>query len=426
MTTSHQSEHFDLEVHRKDHCTVEFFVKVKSAFSKQAHHKAIKALAKEVVIPGFRKGKAPEHLISSKYPAQLTEKWHKELADATFKEAEQLVKIPVLPETRVGFEAEKVALDEESMLKFSFETEPVVPPVDLSKLSLPELKEETVGDKEVEDRINDMREYFGSWHSIADRPVQADDYVTVTVTIIEKEPEEEALSNVRFKVNPERMAKWMRELVIGMNVGDSKEGVSTPDEDAPEEVKADSPAKKVRLTVTGLQSLELAPLDDDLAKKMGAQTVEEFKTRMKEMLEKQAHEKYLTEQREKISESLVETHSFDLPQSLIRKETEYRIRQLLEDTSFQEKLRQMTPEEQKAEVANLQEYSAKAIRLFYLCRAVVDENKLEVSHQDLKSLDVLFANTGKQNSAEQKSMAMSRLMLRTAQDFLIEKTLAKK
>ncbi|MBP9841188.1 MAG: trigger factor [Simkaniaceae bacterium] len=426
MTAQHQTEHLDLEIEHKEHCITHFLVKVKPDFVKTAHRAAIKSLSKDVSVPGFRKGKAPESLIIKKYPSQLTEKWHKELADAAFKEAEQLVKIPVLAETRVGFEAEKVSLEEGAILKFSFETEPVIPEIDLAKLSLPEIEEEKVEDKQVDERIEDMREYFGTWASVKDRPVQADDYATVTVDIIDVEPPVEAISNVRFKVAPERMAKWMRDTVIGMHVDESKEAISTPDEDATEEVKAESPPKKVKLTLTNLQTLEKAPLDETLTKKMGADTVEEFRKRLTEMLVKQAQEKYQSNLREKISESLITTHPFDLPQSLIRKETEFRIRQLLEDPSFQESLRNMTPEEQKQEVANLQTYSARAIRLFYLCRAVIDKNNLEVAENDLKSLDVLFDASQQSRSNEQKATALSRLMLRTAQDFLIEKTLAKK
>ncbi len=45
------------------------------------------------------------------------------------------------------------------------------------------------------------------------------------------------------------MAKWMRDLVLGKNVGDQIEGISTPDEDASEEDKENLKPKKVRVTI---------------------------------------------------------------------------------------------------------------------------------------------------------------------------------
>ena len=42
---------------------------------KKAQKEAIQRVSKEVVLPGFRKGKAPAQLIVKKFPKAVEEKW---------------------------------------------------------------------------------------------------------------------------------------------------------------------------------------------------------------------------------------------------------------------------------------------------------------------------------------------------------------
>ena len=63
------------------------------------------------------------------------------------------------------------------------------------------------------------------------------------------------------------MAKWMRDLVIGKNTGESVEGVSVPDDDASQEDKENLKPKKVRLTIKAIDTATLPDSTTPLPKK---------------------------------------------------------------------------------------------------------------------------------------------------------------
>ena len=58
-----QNENVRFTIHHKPACIVEFDVEALEPLVKSAHKKAARTISKEVTLPGFRKGKAPEEMI---------------------------------------------------------------------------------------------------------------------------------------------------------------------------------------------------------------------------------------------------------------------------------------------------------------------------------------------------------------------------
>ncbi len=427
-----KSNSVDVTVSKKPNCLVELVVKASPDLVKSCYKKAIRSIAKQVSIPGFRKGKAPDNLIEKNYHRHLEDKWKQEIADESFKETQQLAKIPLLNgNARISFDMKNHSKEDGAEMTFAFETEPDVPPVDPKTVEVVDIEPEVIGGKQVDETIEQIRSFFGTWEIVEDKAVEQDDYVTVDIFNIEADPEEKALANTRFKVNRENMAQWMYDLVVGMKKGDAKEGVSTPDEDAPEEFKNENPPKKVRVELLTIQKLNLPEVDDELAKKVGVSSVDEMKTRLQTLLEKRAQKEVKDRQRDFIADKLVETCSFDLPESIIQKEVQFRVKQMTNDPQYQERLKTMSEEEKKESVENIKQHANNAVRLFYICRKICEEQKLDVTPDDLSPakmetpLDAMFVDRNdfydyKSLSQEQQAIVLSRVMLHKAEDFLIE------
>src|SRR5580704_14680134 len=83
-------------IHRKPSCSIEFEVEALTPLVQSAHKKALKTVAKEITIPGFRKGKAPDELVLKNYPETVDKKWQEIIADLAFRECEKLAKVPLL------------------------------------------------------------------------------------------------------------------------------------------------------------------------------------------------------------------------------------------------------------------------------------------------------------------------------------------
>lgn len=428
---THKSENVEVTVKKKPDCMVELLVKASESLVQSSYRKAIKSVAKEVSLPGFRKGKAPEALIVKSYKKPLEDRWQREIADTAFKEAQKVAKVPMLSQdTRISFDMKEKTESSAEML-FAFETEPAIPDFKPEDLEVIDLKPETIDDAKVDETIEHIRSFFGTWEDVTDRAVQTEDYVTVDIENLELDPPEKSIANQRFRVHKENMAEWMLDLVVGMKTGDAKEGMSNPDKDAPESVKADTPAKKVRVTVLKIEKQILPAVDDELAKKVGVATADEMKTRLKDLLTHRAEKEATEAKRDYIADELIKACSFDLPQSILQRELQHRMKQLMEDKSYVSKLSTMSEDDKKAEVEKIKAHAENAIRLFYICRHLCEKYKIDVQPDDVSAkvktpLDAMFVDRSefydyKSLSQEQQAIVLSRVMLQKAEDFLIEK-----
>lgn len=420
------SEEVRVRVNRKPACRIEMTVKTSAAMGREARKNAVKAVSKGVVLPGFRKGRAPDEMILKKFPGDIEKQRHKALADLAFVAAQKVAKVPVLNNNSpISFDL-KGESEEGAELLFSFETEPAVPNVDAGKFAAKPVQRAEVAEKQIEEAIRQMRYFYAQWKPIHDRPIQDGDTIMIDLDTFEGEEVQKVFHHIRFEVSKERMAAWMQKLVQGAKAGDVLEGISEPDDTASEEEKREFKPKKVRLSVLKVEVASLPELDDEFAKKVGAENVAHMRQSITNLLNKQADEKVSSERREQVNEFFIGNYNFDLPQSLIETEKKHRISQLAHDPKFQAKWQKMSADEKKALDQKLADESNQAVRLFYLSRQLVSNEKIPVTHMEVENEAVAIyqSHGGKQNREvelpkEIYALALSKVILAKAQDFVL-------
>jgi trigger factor len=428
MTEPLSSDTVEVVVERKPSCIVELAVTASPSLISKAKEMAYKVVGKHVSVPGFRKGKAPKNLLDAKFPERIDEQLRKSLADLAFQEAERLCNIPPLSrETRISFDMKSLS-PEAASLSFSFETAPELPDIDPATITLSPVPPEVVDEAKVDETILQIRRFFATFKPVTERPAQEGDAVRVSVEIIENDPPVKALEGARFEVSKEHMADWMRELVIGMSTGEAREGISTPDADATEEQKKEAAEpKKVRLTLDAIEEIVLPEVSDELAGQLGAKDVSDMRTKLFSLLTKRAEDEAASAEREAVTEQLLSQSSFDLPQSVVERELRYRLEQLSHDPSFQKSFAAMDEAARQAEIEGLRQQGERAVRLFYLSQKIVDDNKIEIDPSDIPTeatspLEAMFMPPKPKGDEEtQRALAISRLMLTKAQDFIRER-----
>jgi trigger factor len=371
MESATQAQEFSndlvqFKVHKKPSCRIEFEVSASKSLAEQARMKAIKNIAKDVTLPGFRKGKAPDALILKNYPNDVDKKWQECIADKAFQECENLAKIPLLSrETRVSFSMKAHSLEGAELL-LSFETEPVIPSVDPAQYQPVDVERPKVDSEKVDETIRQILFFFAEWTSIKDRPVQEGDFVTLDVDIIESTPHTPLFAGTRFEVTDKSMAKWMKDLVLGKKILESVEGVSVPDADLKQEEKEAFKPQKVRIVIKSIDQAKLPEVNEEFLKKLGVGSQEELKANIEKLLNKQADAHVKEKQREHVNEFLLTQYPFDLPTTLIEKETQFRMKQLSGDPSFLKYWRSLKEEDKKKAIDSIYFQSEKAVRMFYL------------------------------------------------------------
>lgn len=427
-SSASQPNEVKVQVHEKGSCLVEMEVNVSPRMIQEARKNAIKAVNKEVELPGFRRGKAPQEIIVKKFPADIEERLRKELADLAFLAAQQIAHVPVLNNnSQISFHLQKLSPEEGADLLFSFETEPKVPPVDLAGFSLEPIEYKEASEEQIQEAILQMRFFYAQWKPVEDRPVQDGDYITINLDTVEGDVLQNVFRHVRFEVSKTRMASWMKKLVEGAKAGDLLEGISEADETATEEEKAQFKPKKVLIYLLEVQEVGLPELNDDFAKKVGSSDLADMRQSVANLLNSKIKEKIENEQREQVNKYLVDHYHFELPQSLVNTELKHRFSKLSESPDFKSKWNKISEDERKEVEMKLLLETSQALRLFYLSRSVVRDEKIPLTHQEVQH-EALRTYESQSNrdvdplSKEIYALAFSKVLLAKVQDLFLKKT----
>ena len=387
-----KNENMTVAVSRKPGCHVKFDVEVTPLGIQAAHSQAVRNVKKEISIPGFRKGKAPDNLVQQHYKSHIDQEFRDCVLQTSFNEAMKLTKIYPLNENSVKKPQLKSCSKEDgAKLSIEFESEPQVPQVKPAEFQLKRREKKAITDKNVEETIQNIRHHHAVWEDVTDRPIQEGDFVDLDVDAIDN-PAHNICTNTRFEVKKGHMAEWMKNLVIGKNLNETVEGMSEKQEDDhvhTEHCKHEShqhPEFKptlCRITVKTIKKATLPEINDELAKKVGLQSADELQHRVRDDLEKRAEAEVQEDLRDQMEKLIVEKYSFDVPASLLDGEYNARLANKLKGLR-----KHNEPEESiNSRMSEIEEEVRKeaheGLQLFFISRKVADEHKIAVTQEEL-------------------------------------------
>ena len=397
-------------INKKPGCRIEFDVEASEELVSSAKSRALKGIAKEVTLPGFRKGKAPDALILKNFSKDVDKEWQTSIADLAFKECQKLAKVPVLgQDAKITFNIKNHTKNKAS-LTLTMETEPEIPTVDPKTFEAKPVKRPVVNKEKIAETVRQILFFFAEWKQVEGRPIQEGDFVILDVDALEQEPNTALFSNTRFEVASKYMAKWMKDLVVGKNLYDTIEGISVPDDDAKD--KDDFKPQKVRVTIKAIEQGTLPEITEDFLKKLGVTSEEELTSSIEKLLNKQADEHVKEKMHEQVNDYLLEKYP-----------------QLGQEASFQKYWQTLSQADKKKTLDSIYTQSEKAVRMFYMCRKIISDAKINISPQDLPKpattpLEILMDPDQMlhfhQQSEVKHAEALSKLVLEKAANFVID------
>ncbi len=316
-----QNDKIRLKVTQQPYCLVTLDIEIGPEETKNTFAKAVKAINKEVSLPGFRKGHAPDKLITQHYAKYVDEEWKRILSITALNHATELAQIKAFSETRVPAPTfHKLDKETGAELTFTLEREPVVTIPDPSHFSLESKQPRVITHKDEERELRSILFSQTTWEEITDRAVQENDYIDIDIDTLES-PSVSLCRDSRFQVTQGMMPNWMRKLVIGLTPGQHSEGISERDEETMDEaILADFKPTPCRITVKTIFQTELPPIDDLLAKKVGAENVDDLKHKIRHRLENEARSEVEHNLLTQLIGQLLEKFPIDAPASLIEHE----------------------------------------------------------------------------------------------------------
>ena len=304
--------------------------------------KTARVLAGRVNIPGFRKGKAPLHIVEQTYGKDYV---FEETVEVLVKHAaeEVLDMFNVIPVTRMI--PKFITREEGKNLVFTLTFTPY-PEVKLGEYKNLEAEKvvEPVTDEDVDKRLEDMREHHANMIDAAEGDeVKNGDFVTLNFvgTVDGEKFDGGSAEDYPLTIGSHSFIDNFEEQLIGLKVGEEREVKVTFPENYHAKDLAEKPAI-FQCKINSIKHKELPALDDEFAKKASRfETLAELKEDVRKNLEITADRQAQRNQQEKIIDKAVENMTVDLPPVMI----ETRITALINEFSAQLEMQGMKIEQ---------------------------------------------------------------------------------
>jgi trigger factor len=346
-----------------------------------------KSFQKQAQLPGFRPGKAPRALVEKKYEADIKDEAKRKLIGDNYRKAIEENKIQV-----VGYpDIEEVQFGRGQALQFTATVE-TAPEFKLPEYKgLPAVVEtKVVTDADVDRALEMLRGQHVKYNTAA-RPLAGGDIAVVNYSgtcegkvITELAPAATGLTeqkNFWVETTPGSFIPGFAEQLIGASAGDRR----TVNVDFPADfVTPELQGKKGVYAVELIEVKEkvLPVLDDELAKKFGAENVEKLKAGVHTDLENELKYSQSKAIRTQVVRALLGRATFDLPESAVAAETRNVVYDLVRQNTQRGVGRDLI-EKQKDEIYSAAATNAKErVKLAFLVGRIAEQEKLQVSQED--------------------------------------------
>ena len=355
-------------VERIEPTRVKLSIEAPYADLKPSVDEAYKEIAKQISVPGFRRGKVPARIIDQRVgrAAVIQEAVNNSL-DGFFRQAIADNDIQPLGTPEIE-DLEMPGLDgkEEGDLTFTVEVD-AVPEFELPEYSSLEVEVEPleVTDEDVEKELDDLRSRFGSLKSV-DRPAKKDDFVTLDLTAKIDDEEIDSASDISYQVGAGTMLDGMDEALEGLSA----------DEETTFETKLaggehEGEDAQVTIKLTAVKERELPEADDDFAQLASEfDTIDELKEDLKTQAKSNKELQQGVEARDKVLELLIEKLDLPVPSRVVEEE----VKRHLEGEGRED------DEEHGAEV---REQTEKQLRAQFILDKVQAKEEIEVTQPEL-------------------------------------------
>lgn len=295
-------------------------------FSK-AMNQAYRRVVKEFNIPGFRKGKAPRHIVERMLGRDaLVEEAGMGIMDELYRRAlEQEGLTPVSePEVNV-LEPEPIAF------QVVMQVYPEITLGDYKSVRV-ESREVNLEDGAIDETVERLRKNAAEWAELPEprKPVDGDQ-VTIDMNVYEgDEIFQEPAEDMPWVLGEAGMFEALEEAIKLMDVGDSSELTLAFEEDD-ETVASEVRGKTLRyeMTLKGIKARDLPELDAEFAGKIGGlESTDELRSEIRKDLLREKATEARTDVLNEIVNAMAEASEVDVPAAMVDSEIDSQVTQM--------------------------------------------------------------------------------------------------
>jgi trigger factor len=408
----------------------------------KAMQRAVRKVANQVTLPGFRKGKAPRVMIERAYgPEVFQEEATEILMTDLYRQAlEQEDLVPV------GDPTVDIASTDPLVFTVVVPIYPEIDPGNYRDVRVESI-DATVDDAAVEELVEALRKSHSPWVDPAGEGLQVGagleltpktrhpregDQVTIDYTVQEEGATvEEPVEDAVFVLGESGLLEPIEDAIKGLRVGESA-GFSVPFPEDDESIDESVRGKTLSYTVTlkGLKERDLLPLDDDFARTVGdADTMDELRRDIRDDLHRSRTASARSEVLNQIVAKMAEGATIDIPEPMVDRAVEDDLQRLRgrlaqQGVSLEAYLRATEQEEDDLR-AEMRPAASERLRNSLLLRTIAEKEEIEVNDEDLDAAveRMTLAAQGTERSEQAAAFARSEYVRDMLQSEYFERQL---
>ena len=331
---------------------------------------ARKEIAKQVNVPGFRKGHVPGKIIDQRigFAAVAGEAVNDAVPELYSKALDEK---KIRPMAQPEFDVQDVpqSANDETKLKFTatVERRPDIELPEIDGLEIAISKPE-VKDEDVDKRLEALRQRFGTLVGV-DRPAAKGDFANIDLTAEIDGETVDSQEGVSYELGSNTMLDGLDEALDGLSAGEETTFEGTLEAGEHEGQKA-----TVKVKVNSVKAEELPELNDEFASEASEfDTLDELKADIRKAAAQDAEGRQATEARDAFIAKLQEGLEIPMPKGV-------------KANMVEEQLKGMTPDPEKAtkeQKAQAEETVEKDLRDQMVLDALAEKLDVQVSQSDV-------------------------------------------
>lgn len=307
-------------------CRKQLTVEVPAPAVEAETQRVIQEYGRRAKIPGFRQGKVPAHVVRKRFAKDIEQEVIERLLPRYWRQAQAESSIdPLLPPELA--EDPQLLPGEPFTFTALVEVRPQIELRNIKDFELPDPGIEPAG-TEIDEKIDELRKQLSEWVPV-ERSAARGDLVVAEITELTpalhaEEDEVPKTETVQIEVGDERVWEELSTVLQGMSAGQS--ATFERHEEAVQHGDHEHPARdrKFRIAVTAVKERDLPPLDDEFAKRVGAdfETADQLREAVMLRLRSVKRDERREQRQRALLDQLRERHPLELPQGVVKREVE--------------------------------------------------------------------------------------------------------
>ena len=342
---------------------------------------------KDAKVDGFRKGHVPADVLEKKFKKEIEGEILNHIISEEYRKAVEENNLSPIADIKL----EKYENNEDNV-EVVF-TIPVLPEINLGDYKSVKVEKEAldVNDEKVNAEIEIMRSNAGKLKEVADDEAAQDK--DVTNINFEGFIDGEAFDGGKAEgfdltLGSKSFIDTFEDQIIGHKKGDEFDvNVTFPEEYHAESLKGKPAVFKVK--VNSIKRKEEAELNEDLAKELGYDSVEDLKAKTKENLIKREKARIENEYRGKVVDAVVDSINFEIPEAVVEREIQFQINRFAQQLQMQgmslNQYFEMTGQDIEKMRESIKESAEKSVKRDLVLTEIAKAENVEATEEEVNA-----------------------------------------